>query len=319
MSDDGATLLRTAWQVRAPLRAALPATDTGRLLDGRHEGLPGWTVDRYGPAALIRSFDREGADEEVVSQLVRGLRELLGPDVIVHLKERCRRDDDGRLVAGTWPAAEEDDPLAGRPGRLVVREEGLRFGVDLARGWNTGLFGDARPMRRWLRAQSGERRILNLFSFAGALGVAAASGGARSVTNVDLVDSALERGRASFTLNGLPWDSRSHLRAEVFDFCKRASKRDERWGGIVLDAPPLRVRKGRGRSRGWDPIADTPRLVERCMELLTPDGWLLLLGAMRGRERFEELLPGPLPEPMLRGTDFPGPIDDGLRAYVLRA
>ena len=318
MSDrPPAEALTEAAQARAGLR--LEETDAWRLLDGTHEGAPGWTVDRYGGAALIQSFAPEGADPSHLEELVATLSGRLG-DVAVWLKERGHPDRSrrsGRRIAGEHPAAWPGDPLAGREGRLVVREAGLLFGVDLAHGQNTGLFLDARPARRRVRELADGRRILNLFSYTSAFGVAAAAGGARSVTNVDQVAGVLERGRANFALNGLEADPRSHLRSEVFDFLRHAARRGETWDGIVVDPPPFRMRAGRGRKRGWDPDRDLGRLLERCLERLSEGGWLLAISAARGRDRFEERLPEGPWEPVTRGLDFPGPTEQGMRGWLL--
>ncbi len=306
--------LRQAAAARA--RLDLDDTDAWRLLDGRYEGLPGWTVDRYGPAVLLQSFADGGAAEEELAGLLEELR-----PAAVWLKERGHPDRErrsGRLIAGSHSPPRGDDPLAGRPGRLVVREAGLLFGVDLAHGQNTGLFLDARPARRLVRSLSDGRRVLNLFSYTSAFGVAAAAGGARSVTNVDQVAGALERGRANFALNGVPADPRTHLRSEVFEFLRRAAKRGEVWDGIVVDPPPFRMRSGRGRKRGWDPERDLERLLERCLDRLAPDGWLLAISAARGRERFEDRLPAGDRELVERGADFPGPVEQGMRGWLVR-
>lgn len=214
-------------------------------------------------------------------------------------------------------------------GSCEILEGGLRFGVDFLYGTNTGLFLDARPLRAWVRNHSKDRRVLNLFSYTGAFGVAAASGGARSVTNVDIVPSAVERGRANFERNGLPSDSRTHMKAEVFDFLSRARKQEARWDLIVADPPPVPT-AGRGRSRsrgkrrrGFDPSADLARLLQHCREMLAPGGELLACSALRGERRFEGQLPTATepraPVKLRRGLDFPGPDEEGLRAWVIQA
>lgn len=312
-----AELLDRAAEARAELR--LEGTDAWRLLDGAHEGAPGWTIDRYGDAVLVQRFGSEEVESAEADALVQALRTRLG-DLAVWLKERGHPDRDrraGRLIAGAHPAPRTGDPLAGREGRVVVAEAGLLFGVDLAYGQNTGLFLDARPARQRVRELADGRRILNLFSYTSAFGVAAAAGGARSVTNVDQVAGVLERGRANFALNGLPADPRSHLRSEVFEFLRHAARRGETWHGIVVDPPPFRMRAGRGRKRGWDPERDLARLLDRCGERLADGGWLLAVSAARGRDRFEDRLPEGSWEPVARGIDFPGPVEAGMRGWLL--
>ncbi len=283
--------LEAAWERRAALHDD-PDTDVYRIFDGLHEGLKGWTVDRYGPVAFCRNYKGPHGDTE--ADLIAWCRNRFEAVVVA--------DGPLRDVHGTLP----------RP--LIVREDELIFEIDLQRGHNTGLFADARLVRRWLRDQREGLRVLNLFSYTCSLGAAAAAGGARSVTNVDAVPSALDRGRANFEHNGLPADTRSFLRSEVFDFLRRAIRRGETWDLVIADPPPVPTR---GRARGWDPRTDMPKLLERVAEVLPQDGRLLLLSAVRGRARFEDRLPpGDFPE-VGRGLDFPGPSDGGLRGFVI--
>ncbi len=307
-------------------RAPAPPGSARRLLDGRAEGLPGWTVDRYGPVALIQSFGAQGAEAATLSELTAALLDL--PDIACAvLKERGVRQGDrgeGRVLAGVLPGPDERDPLASRAGRFVIHEGDLRLGVDLLYGVNTGLFLDARPMRRWVQGHARGLRVLNLFSYTAAFGVAAAVGGATSTTNVDLVPSALERGRANYALNDLPVDGRSHARDDVFDFLKRATRRGEQWDLVVVDPPPVPT-SGRGRKgKGFDPRRDQHKVITRALSVCADGGTVLAMSAAHGAAGFEEPLQRALQdeprtvaqESLARDDDFPGP--DGLRAVALR-
>jgi 23S rRNA (cytosine1962-C5)-methyltransferase len=318
--------LSTAELLRAALsrRSAAGPTTARRLLDGRAEGLPGWTVDRYGPVALIQSFGQE-ADPTVVSELTEALSELPSVSAVV-LKERGGAPDraEGRLLHGALPGPHPDDPLSDRTGRLFIDEGEMRLGIDLLYGVNTGLFLDARPMRSWVYAHSRDLRVLNLFSYTAAFGVAAALGGARSTTNVDLVPSALDRGKVNYELNALPVDSRGHVRDDVFEFLRRARKRTATWDLVIVDPPPVPTR-GRGRKgKGFDPRRDQQRVIGQALTACCDGGTVLALSAARGAAGFE----GPLgraidsetrpitQEWIPRDDDFPGP--EGLRAVALR-
>ena len=119
------------------------------------------------------------------------------------------------------------------------------------------------------------------------------------------------------------------MKAEVFDFLSRARKQEARWDLIVADPPPVptagrRRSRSRGkRGRGFDPSADLARLLQSCRELLASGGQLLACSALRGERRFEGQLPTTTeqgtPVKLRRGSDFPGPDEEGLRAWVLQA
>jgi 23S rRNA (cytosine1962-C5)-methyltransferase len=305
--------LHRAWEARATLHAAADTTSAYRLFDGRYEGAQGWTVDRYGRAVLVQNFHPEGAAEAELETLLGFLRDQLGEGGSVFLKERSVRVPERAVGRQIWGEG---------PSNCEVIEDGLRFGVEFLHGANTGLFLDARPLRAWVRDHSAGRRVLNLFSYTGAFGVAAAAGGARSVTNVDIVPSAIARGRANFERNSLASDSRTHMKAEVFDFLRRAARAGQTWDAIIADPPPVPTTGRRGkkkRGRGFDPSADIERLMRLAYERLAGGGWLLACSALRGTERFEERLPEDIGgrRRIDRGLDFPGPPDEGLRAWVL--
>ena len=108
-------------------------------------------------------------------------------------------------------------------------------------------------------------------------------------------------------------DSRSFLRAEVFDFVRRATRRNETWDGVILDPPPVRTQ---GKKKGWNPNRDLPRLLELLPPLIAPGGWMLMMSAVKGTERFEDVLPDGSWERLQRGDDFPGPVTAGLRGAL---
>jgi 23S rRNA (cytosine1962-C5)-methyltransferase len=286
-------------------------------MDGREEGAPGWTVDRYGDALLVQCFAPGGASESDLGGLLRSIESLAGTTLSVYLKEARAGDpqrSSGRLLAG--PAA---PPIAGdlvkpRPGRMLVHEDGMRFGVDLCHGHNTGLFADARAMRRWVRRHSEGRRILNLFSYTAAFGVAAGLGGALSVENVDTVASAVQRGRANYALNGLAGDSRAHVRGEVFAFLKQGARRGLRWGGIIADPPPVATA---GKRRGFRPARDQARLLQHIARCLAPGAWVLAMSGAYSDSAFDEHLRGASSDELRADDDYPSGVVPGLKARVL--
>jgi 23S rRNA (cytosine1962-C5)-methyltransferase len=198
--------------------------------------------------------------------LLAALGGEVGADAAIFLKERWSReraDRAGRQVAGA-PA----------PPEVEVREAGLRYGLRLCNEEHVDLFLDARDARAAVRERAAGRRTLNLFAYTGAFGVAAAAGGARATTNVDLMRGALAVARANYERNGLPHDPRTFLRDDAFLYLKRAAKGRGRYDLAVLDPPPSSVsRKG----RGFQAARDLPDFVRRCALVLDP-GALLVVG-----------------------------------------
>jgi 23S rRNA (cytosine1962-C5)-methyltransferase len=259
--------IRAAARARAELGAGL---DCYRLFHGWSEGAPGLIIDRYGQAARIEHGP--GFESALLD-----IGAILGELGVESVSARLRR-------FGVAPVA----VTGAAPGRRVVAEDGLRFAVDLARAGNPGLFLDARPARRWLRESSRGRRVLNLFAFTGSLGIAAAAGGAASVTHVDSHAGSLAWTRENGALNGLGLDDRDLARMNIYQHLRRGQASRQRYDGIVVDPPPAaREPRRKDRTPGLRGVA---ALSPRLAAMLAPGGWLLCLfhrGGEAPRERDE--------------------------------
>ena len=235
-------------------------TNGFRLVHGSADGFPGLSVDLLAGALLVEQHSSRAG----TGALVASLRERFGAETPVFLKERWARElsrKAGRQLHGA-PSTEE---------REVV-EHGLRYGVALCRAEHIGLFLDGRAARALVREQAGGRRVLNLFAYTGAFGVAAAAGGARATTNVDLMRSALAVARSNYERNALVFDTRSFLRNDVLQHLAHAGRGRGRYDLVIVDPPPFaRCRGGRYfRAR-----EDFPELTGLCVRLLSAGGLLL--------------------------------------------
>jgi 23S rRNA (cytosine1962-C5)-methyltransferase len=239
-----------AYQAREPLHQT-PELEAYRLFHGYSEGLVGLEVDRYGDTAIITS---KGADASLFAAVADCLFEL-GAFPTIIAKERGKPP---LAIRGTLPSAPQ-----------VVLEHGLRFAVETWAPLNPGLYLDARPARTWLREHSQGMRILNLFSFAGSLGVAAMAGGARSLTHVDTQKRALKRCGANHALNAQHVDHRDLVCEDALRFLGRALSGSRRFGGVIVDPPPNR--EGKRQGGNLSPIA----LAAKTLPLVEPGGWIL--------------------------------------------
>jgi 23S rRNA (guanine2445-N2)-methyltransferase / 23S rRNA (guanine2069-N7)-methyltransferase len=162
-----------------------------------------------------------------------------------------------------------------------VQEGDLRFLVNLTDYLDTGLFLDDRLLRRWLRDRAEGRRFLNLFAYTCTASVAAAAGGARSTTSVDLSRTYLAWGRENFTLNGLSLSTHRFVRADVLQWLERGGDR-LRYDLIFL-APPTHSRS-KAMCGDFDVQRDHERLIRDVARLLAPGGQIVFTTNLR---RFE--------------------------------
>ncbi len=242
--------IRRAYGARASLHQD-PLLTTYRLFHGYTEGAPGLEIDRYGESAIITS---KGADSVDFAEVARCLATLGSFNTII-AKERGKPP---AALHGVLPTVASE-----------VVELGLRYSIDPWAPLNPGLYLDARPARAWLKENSQGRRVLNLFSFAGSLGVAAMAGGASSVTHVDSQKRALKRCVTNHELNQQRVDHRDLLCEDVPRFMAKARAGSRRFGGIIVDPPP--TREGNTQSGALGPIS----LAAEACELLEPGGWVL--------------------------------------------
>jgi len=240
-------------------------------------------IDRYEEMLHIaeyRTQHRMGEEEHAdwlqqCMQVVSAVLET--PPDHIFLKERRR------LARRT----EQYEKVAQESRTFIVREQGLRFRVNLTDYLDTGLFLDHRPLRRIFREEAGGKHVLNLFSYTGAFSVYAAAGAAASVTTVDLSNTYLQWARENMELNGL-LDESKHLfiQGDVMDFLKKDN--GEKYDLVFADPPAFSNSK---KMKGtWDTQRDHPAMLFHVLRLVKPGGIVYFSNNLRDFvPRFEKL------------------------------
>lgn len=207
------------------LRADLPARGvTGyRAIFGEADQLPGIVVDVYADFAVVVSYSRSLGG--LLPVVARTVAEALGLRGVVR-----RKKEDGAVqllpLWGEMPPAE-----------ILVEEFGMKLIAELHAGQKTGLFFDHRDNRAFVRKRARGLRVLNLFSYTGGFSVAAALGGAASVTSVDIAAPAIETSKRNFEVNGLAEFPHDAIAMDVFDFMEEARKQGKKFDLVISDPP----------------------------------------------------------------------------------
>lgn len=285
MDRDPAATIDAAWFAArlaesVEARAAfLPPQTTGfRVLHAEADGVPGLVVDRYADVVVFQ-ISTAGMDR-LRGAVVEGIRAALAPRAIVE-----RSDLDVRRMEGLF-----DQPVAVRlgsvDGPVPFLEAGLRFEADVLKGQKTGFFLDQRDARLAVGKLAGGRRVLNLFSYAGAFGVHAAAGDASFVANVDASAPALELAGRALRGNGFdPEDEKRFLllEADVFDLLADPNPPGGPYDLIICDPPAL------AKTEAHLPQAMKAYLSlnRRCLERL-PSGGILVTSSCSGRVTLED-------------------------------
>ncbi|HEX8111597.1 MAG TPA: class I SAM-dependent methyltransferase, partial [Kofleriaceae bacterium] len=122
-------------------------------------------------------------------------------------------------------------------------------------------------------------RVLNLFSYTGALSVTCARAGAAAVTSVDTSAGVQAWAAGNFARSGLV-DAR-RWRFETGDavrFLARAARDKERYDAVLID--PLTFSTARGAP--WTLDRDYPDLIARAAAVIPPSGLLWLAANTHG-------------------------------------
>jgi 23S rRNA (cytosine1962-C5)-methyltransferase len=239
--------LERALAVRQMLFSARPDAAL-RLVNAESDGLPGVIVDRYGDF-LVCQFLSSGA-ERWRSALVRELCRLTGTAGLYERSEGDARRKEGLenscgLLNGTEP-----------PPLVEIREDDLRFLVDVRRGHKTGFYLDQRVNRGYVKQFASGTEVLNAFAYTGGFGLQALRGGARRVTNIDTSAEALALADRQATLNGFGADAWENITGDVFTVLRRFRDSGRRFDLVVLDPPKFAasVRHAPRAARGYKDI-----------------------------------------------------------------
>src|SRR5215472_4061187 len=248
-----------------------------------------FVVERYGPAVHLVEYPRRA------QRATGGHPEQQAVVEVVEV-------DPGRVFTKTHAPQPWGRPrgglLSSAGAEFEVQEGPMRFIVNLSDRLDTGLFLDHRNTRARVRTESGGKRMLNLFAYTGSFTVAAATGGARSTTTVDLSATYLEWAGRNLALNRISGQGHELVRADCLRWLDEARGK---WDLVVLDPPPHSTSKG---MRGdFNVQRDQRRLLERALGLLAPAGVLYFSTNYKGfrleaeglAARIAELTPQSLP------------------------
>ncbi|MBP9114147.1 MAG: class I SAM-dependent rRNA methyltransferase [Polyangiaceae bacterium] len=201
------------------------STTAHRWIAGEGDRVPGFVVDRYGEAAVLKC-DGDAA----IARRAEFVKELTPFLAAANVKTLLGRVTGGEQTEILWGEPVED--------RQIVREHGVQFFVDLLTGQKTGAFLDQRENRHWVRSVSKGKRVLNLFSYAGGFSLSAAVGGALATTSVDIAAKAHQTAQESFKLHSIVLrGAHEFVTSDVFTFLEQAIRGGKKWDIVISDPP----------------------------------------------------------------------------------
>lgn len=255
----GKSLLVHRLQVALALRERLYPRPFYRLVHGESDGLPGLVLDRYGDV-VVGQAGTAGMEAQKTG-IVAAVEQVIAPRAMV-----WKNDSGARELEGLPSYVEA--ALGEAPGHVEVEENGVGFRVPIGAGQKTGWFYDQAANRAAFLKYVAGRRVLDVFSYLGAWGLAAARAGAAEVLCVDSSASALELLQASADANGLAVQTR---RGDAFDVLAALREAGERFDVVVVD-PPAFIKRRKDIPKGQ---AAYRKLNQLAMQLLPRDGILV--------------------------------------------
>jgi 23S rRNA (cytosine1962-C5)-methyltransferase len=269
-----------------------PDRQSLRLVFGEADGLPGLIIDSFtgtedSTGARTRANGRwlsvqflSLGVEVRKAELLRALARVFPADGVAERSDAPVRALEGLPVAS--------GVLSGSvPPRVLIEENGLRFGVDILGGQKTGWFLDQRSNRAAAARYSKGRKVLDAFCNAGGFGLACAKAGAISVLAVDSSAEAIAAVTANASLNGLSGLLEAK-EANAFDLLHSLERSRDSFGLVILDPPAFAKNRAaiEGAKRGYK------ELNLRALKLLEKGGILVTCSCSHwfGPELFARML-----------------------------
>ncbi|MEO8705922.1 MAG: class I SAM-dependent rRNA methyltransferase, partial [Kofleriaceae bacterium] len=244
-----AELIRTRVRAAIALRGKLidqTKLQACRLVNGESDGLPGIAVDRYHEYLVVQLF----------TAAVAGLRDALYAALEAELKPIAIYEQRRyKSLAGEAPRQAAAELVRGTaaPVELEIVEDDLKFLCDVTAPLSTGIFADLREGRRAVRQWANGRRVLNLFSYTGAISVYAQAGGATEVCAVDVAAKAHARARRNFALSGFDPEKPELIVGDTFKVLAKFVERSRTFDMVVLDPPAFASAAARG-GKPWSAV-----------------------------------------------------------------
>ena len=228
-----------------------------RLFHGRGHAYPGLehiNVDWFEPVILITLY--QSVDETWLKQQVSLLADMLPQCQSIQVQSRFQK------------YAPVDVYYGDKIEHTQVSELGLNYHIQFGQAQNFGLFLDMKKGRHWVRNNSKDKNVLNLFSYTCAFSVAAIAGGANQVVNVDLSKASLSKGRENHRLNQ---HDLTRVKFEGVDIFKSYGRLKKYGPYDLLICDPPSFQKGSVNIE-----RDYGKILRRIPQLMKADGELLL-------------------------------------------
>ncbi|HEX9654571.1 MAG TPA: class I SAM-dependent rRNA methyltransferase [bacterium] len=245
-------------------------TDSFRLVHAEADFLPGLIVDKYADFVVLQS--QTAGIDRVKQVVVDTLIETLKPAGIYERGDQTARRLEGLSHANGLLSGET------APDLLEIKENGLRFLVNLRHGQKTGYYLDQRQNRQRVASFAKNRTMLDAFSYSGSFGLYGRIAGATSIICIDSSPTSLDLLKKNFGINSYQVVEDELVHGDVFQVLRKFHEEGRAFDLIVLDPPklaPTKAQAGQAQRAYKD-------LNLSAMKLLSPAGILATFSCSSG-------------------------------------
>lgn len=254
--------VREAWEYR---KQVMDDIGSCRVIFGEADFLPGIVVDKLSDVLVVQSLAL-GIDR-FKFLIVEALKELMAEDGILIRGAYERSDAKVREQEGM----ERTKGFLGEPfeTRVEIKENGVRYLVDVAEGQKTGFFLDQKYNRRAIQRFCPGREVLDCFTHTGSFALNAGLAGAAHVLGVDASAGGVALARENAALNGLS-DRVEFECADVFELLPRLEQEGKKFDLVILDPPAFT----KSRNSVKNAVKGYREINLRAMKLVKDGGYL---------------------------------------------
>ena len=257
------------------LRHKLIGSTYYRLVHSEGDNLPGVVIDRFGDVVSCQ-LNTAGADL-LRKDIVAALKEVLDPKTILF-----RSESSARALEGLEPLNEIE--FGEIPSPLEVKENGIKFLIDIREGQKTGWFYDQRDNRAFAGRLAHGLRFADFYTYAGGFALHAAIAGAKEVLACDRSADSLALAEQSAALNKVADKSR-FVKGETFTLLEDMIADKDKFDVVICDPPAFaKVKKDLNQGlKGYRKLAKlSSKLVEKggflglasCSHHVSPEAFL---------------------------------------------
>lgn len=256
--------IKTAYEKRLPLLQT--DTNSYRLIYGENDGLPSLIADVYADVLVVKLYSL------IWLSFLDILQEILLKvsncnTLVLRLSRNVAQQKahlnglkDGQVLFGELKME-----------TIIFTEHGLKFQANVIHGHKTGYFLDHRHNRKRVGELSKNKRVLDVFAYAGGFSVHALAGGAKEVISLDISKQALELSKENAALN--PHKGKHDTMAiDAFEGLENLHQQRKEFDIVVID-PPSFAKKDLETERA---IKSYARLTKAGIKLVSKGGILVL-------------------------------------------